>query len=96
MPGKYTVERDAAWLAASTARLDPLLRRVLPPLAAHKSHAVRAALAKGARASRLYRQQLAPPCRCGPRHLLGNHARSLCQPAGSCDSILGYVRNMCQ
>jgi hypothetical protein len=47
-PGKFTVRRDAAWVAGSAARLAPLLARTLPPLASHKSHAVRAALAEGA------------------------------------------------
>ena len=46
--GRFRVERGAAWRAASAARLGPLMQKALPPLCAHPSAVVRAALSRGA------------------------------------------------
>ena len=46
--GRFCVERDAAWRAASAQRLGPLMAKALPALCAHPSAAVRAALSRGA------------------------------------------------
>ena len=46
--GKFRVERDPAWRTASAERLGPLMGKALPPLCAHPSAAVRAALSRGA------------------------------------------------